>query len=97
MSLPAATIGSLGSGHDAHPPRPATTGSGDVFINGKAAHRQGDEWALHVRPKGTPHGGTLAAGSSTVFVNGKALGRLGDPVSCGSAVASGSSNVFVGG
>jgi uncharacterized Zn-binding protein involved in type VI secretion len=32
-----------------------------------------------------------------VFVNGKQLGRIGDPVACGSAIASGSGNVFAGG
>ncbi|MFR8056962.1 MAG: PAAR domain-containing protein [Dialister invisus] len=32
-----------------------------------------------------------------VFINGKPAGRIGDPVSCGGAVAEGSSNVFIGG
>jgi len=38
----------------------------------------------------------LAAGSSTVYVNGAQLGYVGAPVSCGSSVASGSPNVYVG-
>jgi len=38
-----------------------TGGSPDVFINGRAAHRQGDSQS---------HGGVQFGGSSTVFVNG---------------------------
>jgi uncharacterized Zn-binding protein involved in type VI secretion len=43
------------------------------------------------------HGGSLAAGSSSVNSNSKQLGRISDPVSCGSAAANGSGNVFAGG
>ena len=38
-----------------------------------------------------------SGGSPNVFVNGKAVCRVGDPVSCGSRMATGSSNVFVNG
>ena len=100
--MPAVTrLGDICTGHDCFPPRASTSGSPNVFVNSIPAHRQGDSWASHTctDPK-TPHGthaGTLASGSSTVYVNGKQLGRIGDPVSCGSTVASGSSNVFAGG
>lgn len=100
--MPAVTrLGDTCTGHECFPPRNSIEGSPDVFVNGKAAHRQGDGWDVHTCthpkvPHGT-HGGSLAAGSSSVFVNGKQLGRVGDPVDCGSSVAAGSSNVFAGG
>lgn len=97
--MPAVTRkGDSGSGHGCWPPRPSTGGSGDVFVNGIAVHRQGDAWASHTCPDiPETHAGSLASGSSTVFANGKAVGRVGDPVSCGSTVASGSGDVFAGG
>jgi uncharacterized Zn-binding protein involved in type VI secretion len=89
-------IGDVCTGHGCHPPRNSTTGSGDVFANGIGVHRQGDSWALHRCGKNI-HGGSLSGGSGTVFANGLALGRIGDDVSCGSAAAQGSGNVFAGG
>lgn len=90
-------LGDQCTGHGAWPPRPCTSASPNVFINGIAAHRQGDAWASHCSPSPSCHASTLAAGSSTVFVNGKQLARIGDPVACGSSVAHGSPNVFAGG
>ncbi|WP_394698961.1 PAAR domain-containing protein [uncultured Tolumonas sp.] len=96
--MPAVTrLGDSCTGHGTWPPRPSTGGSGDVFVNGIPAHRQGDAWAVHCNDVPVCHAGSLAAGSGTVFVNGKQLGRVGDSVSCGSAVAAGSGNVFAGG
>ena len=96
--MPAVTrLGDSCTGHGTWPPRPSTGGSGDVFVNGIPAHRQGDDWAVHCNDVPVCHAGSLAAGSGTVFVNGKQLGRVGDSVSCGSAVAAGSGNVFAGG
>lgn len=89
-------IADVCSGHDACPPRAAVSGSPDVYINGRAAHRVGDAWAAHGCPDHAPHGGVLSAGSATVYVNGRPLGRIGDPVSCGSSAASGSPDVFAG-
>ncbi|MBB3141210.1 PAAR domain-containing protein [Halomonas organivorans] len=80
------------TGHPGCKPRPALTGSPNVFINGRPAHRVGDAWAKHCG-----HGGVLATGSSSVFVNGLPLGRVGDAISCQSMVATGSLNVFAGG
>lgn len=97
----AARLGDTCTGHECWPSRSCTSGSPNVYINGRPAHRVGDSWDVHccTHPKVIHgcHGGTLAAGSSTVFVNGRPLGRIGDPVSCGSTVATGSHNVFVGG
>lgn len=98
--MPAVTRkGDSCTGHTTWPPRNSTGGSSNVFVNGKAAHRQGDSWASHcsIKRRYPCHSGALSGGSSTVFVNGKPLGRIGDGVSCGSAAASGSSNVFAGG
>ncbi|GHY09153.1 putative PAAR repeat-containing protein [Vibrio cholerae] len=38
----AARLGDIGSEHDCFPPTPIIAGSGDVFIDGKPAVRQGD-------------------------------------------------------
>lgn len=95
--MPAVTrLGDNCTGHGCFPPRPSIAASGNVFVNGIGVHRQGDGWATHCCPPPC-HAGNLASGSSTVYVNGKQCGRIGDPVSCGSAVAVGSGNVFAGG
>jgi uncharacterized Zn-binding protein involved in type VI secretion len=59
------------------------SGSGDVFINGIGAVREGDVMKTH--PDGNPctggpipHAPALSTYSPNVFVNGKALGRVGD-------------------
>jgi uncharacterized Zn-binding protein involved in type VI secretion len=99
--------GDICTGHSCFPPRQNTTWSGNVYVNGRAAHRQNDGWSSHSCPN-TSHSSRLARGSSTVFVNDGApiggdeivtggVGRIGDPVKCGSAVATGSGNVFAGG
>lgn len=91
MTKAAARKGDKCTGHAGAPPRPNDQGSPDVFINGLAAHRKGDHWILH-----KDHDSILAQGSPTCFINGKNQGRVGDPVACGSKVATGSPNVFVG-
>ncbi|MEX5515717.1 PAAR domain-containing protein [Pseudophaeobacter sp. 1A09344] len=97
--MPAVTRkGDSCTGHGCWPPRGSTQGSGDVFANAIAVHRQGDAWAPHTCPAiPETHAGALASGSGTVFVNGRQIGRIGDPVDCGSSVASGSGDVFAGG
>lgn len=94
--MPAVTrLGDACTGHDGFPPRPSSSASGDVFVNGIAVHRQGDSWSNH--GCGYTSHAVLASSSGTVFVNGKMIGRIGDPVDCGSVVAVGSSDVFAGG
>lgn len=90
-------LGAGSTGHGGFPPRPNSGASGDVFVNGIAVHRQGDPWPVHCNPTPVCHDGVLSAGSGTVFVNGKGCSRIGDSISCGDAVAEGSSNVFAGG
>lgn len=95
--MPAVTrLGDSCTGHGAFPPRPSTSASPNVNVNGIPVHRQGDSWAVHCNPTPSCHGSALAAGSGTVNVNGKGIGRVGDPVACGSSVAAGSGNVFAG-
>lgn len=91
MAKGAARQGDKCTGHGSHHPRAAVQGSPDVFINNKPAHRKGDKWAVH-----GSHDSILAQGSSSVFTNGKPQGRIGDRVLCGSRVAQGSPDVFVG-
>jgi uncharacterized Zn-binding protein involved in type VI secretion len=72
-------------------------GSPNVFVNGIAWSRQGDNNTGHLLP-GDPcpsHAAPISSGSSTVYVNGVQAGRIGDPT-C-TSVAAGSSNVFAGG
>ena len=96
--MPAVTrLGDSCTGHGNYPPRASAGGSGNVFAEGAAVHRQGDGWASHCNDVPICHGGSLAAGSGTVFANGQRLGRIGDPVSCGSSVAAGAATVYVGG
>ena len=73
-------------------------GSSNVFANGKAVSRQGDNNTGHLLP-GVPcpsHSAPIASGSSTVKVNNKGCGRVGDGISGCTSVAAGSPNVFAG-
>jgi uncharacterized Zn-binding protein involved in type VI secretion len=96
--MPAATrIGDADVTHCSTPHR--AEGSSDVFVNGIAWSRQGDNNDSHLLP-GSPcpsHAAPISSGSSTVFVNGKGAGRIGDAISGCTSVAEGSSNVFAGG
>ena len=95
--MPAATrLGDQCTGHGCFPPRINDQGSSNVNINGTPAHRQGDHWVTHCCGDSC-HDSSGAAGSGTVFINGMPAVRIGDPIGCGSAVAQGSSNVFIGG
>jgi hypothetical protein len=40
-------LGDISQGHACFPPRPCTSASGDVFVNGRGIHRVGDAWAVH--------------------------------------------------
>ena len=74
-----------GSGHGCYPPRPAITGSPNVFVNNLAVVRVTDKYDTHCC-KSSCHDGFLEEGSTTVFVNNLAIGRQGDPINCGSFV-----------
>ena len=73
--------------------------SSNVFCNGIAISRQGDNNTVHLLP-GSPcpsHAAPIATGSGTVFVNNLGCGRVGDGISGCTAVAAGSPDVFAGG
>jgi uncharacterized Zn-binding protein involved in type VI secretion len=96
--MPAVTrIGDMSTGHPVgtcfFPPKPATQGSSNVFINGKACMALGYEWEVHCCGPSC-HGSVSSSGSGNVFVNGRAITRIGDDISCNDVVAEGSSNVF---
>lgn len=78
-----------------YPPRPAITGSPDVFVEGLPAVRFGDQWAPHTNLFKV-HGGVGIGGSFTVFCNGVPLVRQTDLIDCTSLVLTGSTTVFAG-
>ncbi len=90
-----ARLGDMDSGHGGFNPRGSTGGSPDVFVNGIAVHRVGDEWPRHSKGK-SGHDSITTGGSSTVFCNGRAVARIGDTLNCGSIIAQGSTDVFCG-
>ena len=98
--MPAATrIGDADVAHCSGMTR--AEGSANVFVNGIAWSRQGDNNTSHLLPPNIPpcpsHAAGIASGSSTVKVNTKGAGRIGDGISGCTSVAAGSSNVFAGG
>lgn len=81
-------------------PHKIEEGSSNVFVNGKACGRKGDDVTIHKKGKTTHFPDdkfpTIAEGSGSVFVNGKAIARKGDKLDCGSEIKAGSGNVFAG-
>lgn len=73
--------------------------SGNVFINGRPAATVGSVTTETDGCCGSSQG-AVAAGSGSVNINGKPAARMGDTLAAHSgagAVASGSSDVFIGG
>jgi len=91
-----ARLGDICTGHGCYPPRAGVAASNNVFVNGIAAHRINDTWGIHCCD-GECHPSTVARGSNSVFINGLAAARLGDSIACGSVIAQGSNNVYIGG
>jgi len=87
----------LNTGHDCFPPVLASSGSSDVKINEKPAHRFSDPYFPHECGVCSPHVGFGSKGSSKVYINGKPARRVEDAVSCGGTAKDGASNVFIGG
>ena len=84
-------------------PRPAVTGSPNVFANhnngcssGNVV-RVGDYYPTHCCPSVGCHDGVASQGSPNVFANGIAVHRNGDAISCGDTACNGSGNVFING
>lgn len=95
MAKPAARLGDNCTGHKCFPPRPIIKASNNVNINGIKAARKGDQLAIHCC-SGKCHDGIIANGSRTVNINGRPAARITDQVNCGSKIAQGSGNVFIG-
>jgi len=96
--VPAATrIGDADVAHCSGMTRAA--GSPDVFVNGIAWSREGDNNTSHLLPPAIcpSHAAPIASGSSTVKINTLGAGRIGDGISGCTSVAAGSPNVFAGG
>ncbi len=70
------------------------TGSTNVFVNGKLAAFATASTVACSKHSPVP---LIAQGSGGVFINSKPAARKGDKITCGAAVADGSSNVFMGG
>ena len=75
-----------------------TSGSSNVYINGRSAVRNGDEGDCRC-----PHGGhfSFKGGSRSVYINGKRAIRIGDSAGCESCdqageVTTGSKDVMIG-
>lgn len=95
MARPAARFTDLCTGHGPWPPRKPTSSSPNVIINNLGALRKNDTYDIHC--VGTScHPSTCKSGSGTVFINGRDAMRIADPINCGSFVAQGSNNVFIG-
>jgi uncharacterized Zn-binding protein involved in type VI secretion len=91
MGVSIARIGDKTTGHGCHPPQTIIQGSPNVFLNGLAVARVGDSVSAHTCGSNT-HDGVINSGGSNIFVNGQEIALIGSPVSCGGAVAQGSSD-----
>jgi len=96
MCPPATRLTDNCTGHGCYPPRPAVSGSENVFTNNLNQVRVTDQYASHCCDASC-HGGILAEGSSTVYINNLPAGRQGDPIDCGSYADIHSPDVIIGG
>lgn len=86
-------LGSLSfASHDAGQ---INSGSGNVFVNGRAAARAHVDTAVCTQHGSAPQ--ILAQGSDSVRINGQPAARVGDRTVCDGKISAGSANVFIGG
>lgn len=71
--------------------------SGDVFINGEGAVREGDQVAPHPAAGCGNDSSVVTSFSSTVKVNGRGVARIGDEYTSDNIITSGSGTVSAGG
>jgi uncharacterized Zn-binding protein involved in type VI secretion len=93
----AARLGDKGIPHCS--PYVIATGNPTVLINGRPAATIGDVSTPHKRPGGDScktHVAPIITGSTTVLIGGRPAARLGDLLGSCTAVATGSTNVFIG-
>lgn len=96
-------IGDKSTGHGCFPPTPMlATPVSKTFVNNKkvgvvsnasfhATHSCGI--VVHQQPSARAH----VSGSNNTFIEGFPAARIGDNISCGDAIAQGSTNTFIGG
>lgn len=73
------------------------TGSSDVFVNGRPVAFSGSKSSPHLTPSKRcfTHTSTVVASPRNVFVNGRPIACVGDKLTMCTAIATGSSDVFV--
>ncbi|MBN3787292.1 type IV secretion protein Rhs [Burkholderia sp. Ac-20353] len=74
------------------------SGSGNVFVNGRAAARAAqpaDADTITCENHSGPQ--MIADGSTNVYINDQPAARVGDKTTCDGSIAEGSDNVFIGG
>lgn len=87
-------LGDNCTGHGCYPPRPNIEACDFFFVDGLGAHRLGEEWDRHCCDD--CHKGVASSASAIFFIDGIATCRVGDSVSCGSSMAEGSPEYFIG-
>ena len=92
--------GDMTSGHSPcyKPQRPGSY-SGNVFIEGKPAVRNGNFTEGHCCTCSDGHGCHVGyyMGNSTVYINGYPAQKIGDSTTCGCVAIAGSGTVFIEG
>lgn len=99
MSMPAARIGSLTTGHGCWPPTIVAAGAPTVIAQGLPASFVGAPAMPHTCTRSaTPptHPLMVAMGSSSVIVQGMPGARIGDFMSCTDIIAMGAPTVITG-
>jgi uncharacterized Zn-binding protein involved in type VI secretion len=69
------------------------TASSDMFVDGIAVARKGDQHSCPIPYHGVTQ---ITEASNTNFNDGKGIARIGDKVGCGATIIQGSSNSFSG-
>ena len=91
-------LGDVSTGHGCFPPTTCTgANSSKTYINGILVQVLGSSYAPHTCGPDTHSGIVSSSGSSNTFIEGFAAVRIGDALNCGDAVATGSSDTFIGG
>ena len=93
-------LGDMSTGHDCFPPTAlVSTPVTKTFFNGKLASvvDPACRHAPHTCGRQTHADATRApsSGSSKTFIEGKPAARIGDNITCGDAIAEGSTNSFI--
>lgn len=102
MTMPAAQISSLTTGHVCWPPTLIAMGAPTVIGDVLPLSRVGDIAIPHtcVYPIPSPmytHGLMIAMGSTSVIIESMPASRIGDLMSCTDVIATGAPSIIIGG